>query len=409
VRKIPNALDGIRIIENTTALAAPFCGMLLSDLGAECIKIESTLRGVGDYQRRDTPEGKIPSTMFTYFHRNKKSIVVNLKTEKGIEIVKDLVKTADVFLENFSPGAMDRLGLGYEALKEVNPKIIYASISGFGHTGPDKAQRGFDILAQARSGLMQMSGILAGSKEPVRAGSSFGDYFAGLHGAIAILAALRHKEQTGIGQRIDIALLDSLLSVLDDAVVMPPPPDALELYAHSTSMGRTRLKGYGINKCKDGYIVSGILTEANWANFWRAIERNDLLTDPRTQGRAAREQNVDFINSLMQEWLLSKNAKDAVKALVDARVPAAVVNTMNMVPDDPQIRARDMLVKTYHGALKREVEQVGSALKLSETPTTERAKGRYPELGEHTDEVLEGILRFSKEEIAQLKEDKVLQ
>jgi len=383
------ALEDIRVIDLGRVIAMPYCTMLLADLGAEVIKVLDPAQA--DMERRAMKDTFAGFLMFV--NRNKKSITLDLKDPKGVEIFKELVKRADLVVQNFSVGTMDKLGIGYDALKEVNPKIIYASVSAFGQDGPDAYQRGYDILAQARSGYVSLTGPPDGP--PMRSGQSISDYYAGMLCAYSIVSAIHYRERTGKGQQIDIALLDSLVTTLDGAP---------ELYTIGEEIRPRRgnmYGGYGIFEVQDGYIALAVTgTDLIWPRFCRAIGRPELIKDPKFSEMLTRWNNSDDVQTIVEAWAKTKTRKEALELLTQAGVPVALVNTIDEMVADPQMQARRMHVEVEHPEYGR-VKITGSPLKLSETPGKVERAAAIP--GEHTEAVLTDILGYTPEEIERLR------
>lgn len=399
------ALAGIRVLDFTQVVGPPYCTMLLADLGAEVIKIEERQEAlkrlqVGPLRHRDGKEEPIP-TFWLYVNRNKKSVTLNLKTPEGVRILQELIPHADVVVENFSVGTMDRLGIGYTHLRALNPRLIYASISAFGQYGPYAGQRGYDLLAEAISGYMSITGYP--ENPPTKSGQSIADYYAGLLCAVAILAALRYRDQTGRGQQIDIALLDSLISALDGyAEFYTLTGRVVERVGnHSIQTG----PAYGLHEAQDGYVVIGITTEAIWKRFCQVLGRPELLTDPRCHNIMARRQHPDFIRELIGSWVRARSKKEVVQILVEAGVPAAPVNSLAEMVHDPQVQAREMFVSVEHPQFGP-LTITGTPLKLSETPGTIRTPA--PTIGAHNQEILGTLLGHTKEELQKWQEQGII-
>jgi crotonobetainyl-CoA:carnitine CoA-transferase CaiB-like acyl-CoA transferase len=382
--------------------------VLLSDLGAEVIKIESTKPDAMDFNRSigrkiETDSGEqVVSPYFSYFNRNKKSVVLDLKKREGVMVLKDLVKISDVFLENFSSGVMERLGLSYEELRKINPELIYCSISGYGRSGPKRDAKGFDVIIQAESGIMSVNGP---PNHPSFVNFSITDYLAGLNATVSILAALRYLEKGEGGQYIDISLLDSAIGVLDCAV---------EYYTYLQDGGRHGLllaggrAAYGKFACKNGEVaIAAGLSDGLWRRFCSLIRKEEYIGDPRTRSVQARNSNIEFVNQIVDNWTRERLSQEVVQACDAAGIPVSQVNNIRQVLNHPQLRSREMFVKVFHPILKREVETVGSALRMSKTPG--RVQSRYPELGEHTEQVLRSLLNMTTQEVTLLRTAGVLQ
>jgi crotonobetainyl-CoA:carnitine CoA-transferase CaiB-like acyl-CoA transferase len=338
---------------------------------------------------------EVVPTVYLYFNRNKKHVTLNLQEPRGREIFLELSKHADVIVENFSVGVVKRLGVDYESVRQVNPRIIYASVSAFGQTGPLAQHRGYDMLAQARSGLMDLTGFPDG--KPTKTGNSIGDYFAGFHCAVAILAALRYRDISGEGQYIDIALLDSLLTALDTA---PEIYTMTGQVVRRTGNRHFLAAGYGVYDVKDGAVALGLVSPANWERFFQVIGQPELLADPRFVGHTERLQHADELDAIIQAWLQDKTKAEALAILIAHGVPVAPVNTIAEMVNDPQVKARNMQIEVPHPDYGPLV-LTNSALKLSKTPGV--IETPPPRIGQHTAEVLGSLLGYSQAEIEQLR------
>lgn len=384
----------MRVLDSTTVLNGPYCGGILGQLGAEVIKIEppggEILRRVGPYI-----DGR--SYYFMLTNTNKKFITLNLKHEKGRRILYDLAKKSDVFLENYSPGSMERLGAGYEALKRVNPRIIYASSTGYGYTGPYKDLPAYDFILQAMSGAMGFTGFP--ENPPTMAKVWFVDLGAALTTATAITSALYYREKTGKGQRIDIAMYDVAISFVHTWIAM-----ALTAGRAPPRIGNRDPLGAPCNtyKAKDGYLyIMGL----RWERFLKTIGREDLIGDPRyrtTEDRIARQDELDPI---IQGWVETKTVEEVFEAMRKADIPCAKVRSVDEVVDDPQTLAREMMVELEHPVVGK-VKAVGSPLKLSETPGRVTRIGHPP--GYDNEGVYGRILGYSKDELLKLREEGVI-
>jgi crotonobetainyl-CoA:carnitine CoA-transferase CaiB-like acyl-CoA transferase len=398
------ALSDVTVLDLGQVIAMPFCTMLLADLGARVIKVESRERGrerlsLGIKRVRNGVEERVAPAQ--YRERNKLAVTLELKTPKGVELFKELVSRADVVAENFSVGTMERLGLGYEDLKAVNPRIIYASVTAFGQHGPYAMQRGYDILAQAISGYLSITGFP--ENPPTKSGQSISDYYAGMLCAFSIVSALHYRRRTGRGQRIDLALLDSLVVALDNLG---------ERYTVGgevlTRSGNIAVTGSstGVYTTSDGHVaVSAGASDAVWRRFCQIIGREELTTDPEYATAAARRDRRDAIGVIIQEWTAKRPKAEVVEILANAGVPAAPVNNMAEMVADPQVQAREMFVEhddpTY-GRLKL----TGTPLKMSRTPG--RVRSLAPRPGEHNEDIFVGLLGHSREELARWQADGVV-
>jgi crotonobetainyl-CoA:carnitine CoA-transferase CaiB-like acyl-CoA transferase len=398
------ALDDVTVLDLGQVIAMPFCTMLLADLGARVIKVESPERGrervsLGVKRRRDGVEERVPAAQ--YRDRNKLGVTLDLKTETGARLFRELVRRADVVTENWSVGTMDRLGLGYEDLRRVNPRIIYASITAFGQTGPYAAQRGYDMLAQAISGYMSITGYPDGP--PTRSGQSISDYNAGMLCAFSIVSALHYRQRTGRGQRIDLALLDSLIVALDNLGERYTVGGEILTRAGNVSFSGSAT---GIYPTTDGHVaIAAAASNAVWARFCTVIGRQELTRAPEFATLAARRDRRDQIAAIIQEWTAPRAKAEVVRALTAVGVPAAPVNNVAEMAADPQVRAREMLVERDH-PLYGGLTTTGTPLKLSETPG--RVRWLAPMPGEHNEEVLIGLLGHSRADLERWRAEGVI-
>ena len=374
-------LENIRVLDLTHYMAGPFCTMLLADLGAEVIKIEPPW---GEALRSNPPLVNGLSSSFLFLNRNKKSMKLNLKTAKGKNIFIELAKVSDIVIENFSPGTMHTLGLDYEALSAINPKIIFVSVSGFGQYGPYSRRPSYDAVAQAYSGLMSLVGDQAKeSGPPLLVPDYIGDAVPALYATIGVLAALFYRERTGHGQWIDVAQLDSMVSILQSIV-------SYMLVKHTTPQLRRKFftGAYGIFKTLDGYV----LIASPSGHF--------LDTLAKIIGAA----RIDA-NETVAEWTKSQTVDNVVNKLVEAGIPVAPVLTVDKTIEDPQVKMRSMIVELNHSTAGK-VKAVACPLKFSETPV--KVELPPPLLGEHGEEILSKLLGYSEEEIAELKKENVV-
>jgi crotonobetainyl-CoA:carnitine CoA-transferase CaiB-like acyl-CoA transferase len=336
-----------------------------------------------------------------YRERNKLAITLELKTARGVELFKELVRHADVVTENFSVGTMDRLGLGYDELKRVNPRIVYASITAFGQHGPYATQRGYDMLAQAISGYMSITGFPEGP--PTRSGQSISDYYAGMLCAFSIVSALHYRQRTGEGQRIDLALLDSLLVALDNLGERYTVGGEVLTRAGNVSFGGS---SSGVYPATDGHVaIAAGASDAVWSRFCRIIGRDDLVSDPGFATQAARRDRRDAIAAVIQGWTVQRSRAEVVRLLATAGVPAAPVNNVAEMVADPQVRAREMFVEIDHPAFGP-LTTTGTPLKLSQTPG--RVRWLAPEPGEHNEDIYVGLLGYTRADLDRWLSDGVI-
>ena len=393
-----SSLEGVVVLDCTQVMAGPFCSLLLADMGANVIKIEKP-QGGDDLRRQTPPAIKGRSAAYLAVNRNKRSLALDLRSDEGKGVFKRLVKGADVVVENFRPSTMARLGLGYDHIREIVPSIIYCSISGFGQTGPYSSRGGFDLVAQAMSGLMSFTGIPGGP--PVKVGVPITDLTAGMYGAYGILNAYIHKLRTGEGQLVDTSLLEAGigLSYWESAVFfttgeVPGPLGSAHRMAAPYQALRT----------KDGFIALGAATQPTWESMCRAIGRGELIDDPRFLANGDRKAREDELAALLEETYTKETTGHWMEVLEAARVPCGPINNLAQVYADPHVQARDMLVELEDPELGT-LKNVGIPVKLSRTPG--RIRHRAPDLGEHTEEVLLEA-GYSPEEIARLGESGVV-
>ncbi len=395
-----HALSDITVIDVSRVLAGPYCTMMLGDFGAEIIKIERP--GWGDETRHWGPPftetGQ--SAYFLCTNRNKRSLTLNLKHPRGQEILRELVRQGDVLIENFKVGTMERLGLGYERLREINPGLIYCAITGYGQDGPYRDRPGYDTAIQAQGGVMSITGPVDG--EPYKVGVAIVDVTTGMNAAIAILAALHHRQRTGQGQFIDVALFDShlgwLINVASSYLVSGEPPRRYG-NAHAT------IVPYQTFVTGDGYLMLAVGNDGQFAAFCQVIGRPELAQDPRFATNPARVQNREALIPLLAQIFRQRPTEEWLEALVAAKVPCSPVNDIPAALADPQAQARNMVQEVVDSQGSR-VPQVGPVAKMSETPPSIRTAPPY--LGEHTAQILRERLGFDDDLIAQLREEGVI-
>ena len=393
------ALEGLTVLDLTRVLAGPFCAMMLADMGANVIKIEEPSKG--DDTRSMGPFKNGESAYYMNLNRNKKGVTLNLKSPKGKKIFLGLVEKADVVLENYRPGVMEKLGLGYESLKEVNPRIVYGAVSGFGHTGPYTQKPGYDIIAQAMSGLMSTTGWPGGS--PTRTGTAIGDVLGGLSLAAGVLSAIYRQNRTGLGQKVDISLVDSTVASLEIINIIYTIEGRLP-----GRIGNRYESTYPYDsfKAADGELVIGAGNNTLWRSLCDIMNRPELKEDPRYLNVKDRVERHAEIKALIDEWMAPKKVSDVLETLADAGIPCAPIYDIRQVVEDPHIAgAREMFVEMEH-PVAGPVKLTGSHIKLSATPPSLRAPS--PSLGQHNEDVYGQYLGFSAQDIAALKQEGVL-
>lgn len=391
-------LDGIRVIDISTFQAAPFCCQTLADFGAEVIRVEPPGGAVDRELGPFAPNGE--NMAVAIYGRNKKGITLNLQSEKGKQLLEELVKHSDVLVTNLTPRAVKSLEIGYESLSKVNPRLIYASITGYGQYGPYAERPGFDPIFQAVMGHMYITGFKG--SPPTKSGASLTDYGAGLYGVIGILLALRHRDKTGQGQEIDIAMLDTGVSFMEAVFVQYKVLNEVQ-----PQMGNARPFSAPTDtfRCKDGYVYVAVSFDRMWKRFTRLIGREDLADDPRFDSSEKRRRNRDYMNSLAEGWLADKTRDEAVKLLVEAGIPAGPVNTVTEAIVDPQIKAREMIVDLDHPGIGK-VPVSGIVIKLSQTPGS--IETPVPSIGQHNKEIYCGLLGYTEGKLSQIKKEGVI-
>ena len=392
------SLEGVRVLDLSRVLAGPFCGMLLSDLGADVIKIEDT--SSGDESRTWPPHKDGESAAFLVINRNKRDMTLDLKAPEGVAILKRMVASADVLVENFRTGTMESFGLGYDDLSAINPRLVYCSVSAFGRTGPRKDGAGYEALMQAFSGIMSITGEPGGP--PVRAGVSFLDLTTGIFCAFGIVNALLHRVSTGLGQRVDASLLETAVTLLnyhaEGYLLTGAQPKAL-------GSSHPSLSPYRTFKCRDGQWV--FIAGANdrfWQRLAPALGLGHMASDPRFAVNIERVKNRRELEEALETAIAKHDREPLLKVLEEAGVPATPVNTVAQVMEDPQTAARGMIQRVLHPRLG-EIPVVGTPVKFSRMKAGVRTPA--PQQGEHTDQVL-AEFGYSPSDIAALRAKKVV-
>lgn len=395
-------LAGIRVLDFTRVLAGPYLTQMLCDLGAEVIRIEQP--GKGSDERAFSPIDKGQSGYYMMLGRGKKSITLNLKEPKAKEIVFKLARQSDIIAENFKPGVMDSLGFSYEAFKKVKPDIIMCSISTFGQTGPYSQRVGYDIVAQAMSGLMWMSGDI--DRPPTRSGTSIGDVNASAHALGAIGAALYYREKTGKGQYIDIAMRDCLTAILETAIPRYTMSGGADKPMRSGRHHAT-MAPYGVFDAGNGnYIVLGALNQAIWSRLCTVMNHPEMIDDPRFNSPTARAQNVEQVIIVIESWLQCfADVKSPLDILEANDVPSAPVLGIDQLLADPQLQMRDMLVEVEDPIFGK-VTLPATPMRFSETTVLNPAPP--PLLGQYTEEILATMIGLNSDEIKALRVKKVI-
>jgi crotonobetainyl-CoA:carnitine CoA-transferase CaiB-like acyl-CoA transferase len=386
------------VLDLTRVLAGPFCSMILSDMGAEVIKVEEP--GKGDDTRGWPPFLQGESTYFMSVNRGKRSLTLDLKPPAGQDVLRKLVRKSDVLLENFRPGTMERLGFGYKALAKLNPKLVYCSISGFGESGPEASRAGYDLVVQAESGIMDITGFADGP--PVKVGTSIADLVAGMSAAHGVTLALLARHRTKRGPKVEISMLDAMAALL-----------TYQAGIYFGTGQRPARRGnqhpsivpYEVFRAADAYLTLGVANDSLWERCCRALERPDLVTDPRFDTVAKRVQQRDTLVPLLNEILGARTADEWLKRFEAAGVPAGRIKTVPEVCESEHLKARGMIVPLSHPTAG-EFRVMGVPIRLHGTPGA--AAGSPPRLGEHTDAVLRRVVGLDARAIAKLRAEGVV-
>lgn len=397
----PGPLNGLVVLDITRVVAGPYCAMLLADLGATVIKVENP--GDPDYARGFPPfvGEDASSAFFAQYNRNKLGVTLDLKSEDGKALLKSLVRSVDVLIENFRPGTMEKLGLGYEALAKENPRLVYTALSGFGRTGPNSRRPAFDNTGQATGGLWSMNGMP--DQPPMRVGTIIGDLSAALYGVIGTLAAVRQAEQTGQGDVVDISQQDSVLSLTENAVVRYTCAGEV---ASPLGNDHPFVRPYGQFPCKDGFVFFGGYTDKFWKMTCDLFGAPEVADDPEIdtmQKRFERDTYERRVRPLLEEWF-SRYTKAELEEMAGDDLPLNAIKSVDEVVEDPHIAARDMIVDVSVGA--ELVRMFGLPVKL-DSMSGARFQGP-PKVGEHNDIVWSKLGGLSPERIAQLKNSGVI-
>lgn len=391
-------LDGVKVLDLTRVLAGPYCGMMLADMGAEVVKIE--VPGKGDDSRKNAPIVNGESAYFMNLNRNKKGMTLNLKSEKGKEIFKELVKQSDIVLENYRPGVMEKLGLGYEELRKINPAIIYGAVSGFGHYGPYSSRPGYDILGQAMSGLMSTTGWPDGA--PTRTGTAISDVMGGISCCTGVLAAYINRLKTGEGEKVDVSLVDAMVSSLEIINMIYLCTDRVP-----TKIGNRyeAIYPYDSFTAKDGMVIIACGNDKLY-NLLKNVLEIPEMEDEMYASNVDRVKNHAPLKEIIERWTAPQNIDDIVDILLKAGIPSAPINTIDRVVADPHIAgAREMFVDLEHPVAGK-MKVTGNQLKFTnkkvciDTPS--------PLLGQHTEEILAEKLGLNHEQFEQLLAEKAL-
>ena len=388
-------LSDLTVLDLSRVLAGPYCSMMLGDLGADVIKVERPELG-DDTRHWDPPSAGGEAAYYLCVNRNKRSLTVNLKEAEGREIIRELARKSDILIENYKVGTLDKMGLGYEEIKKINPGIIYCSITGFGQNGPYKDKPGYDFMIQGMGGIMSFTGDPEGP--PMKVGVAIVDITAGLFASSAILAALRHREKTGVGQFIDIALLDSVVAWLANVgsnyLISGQLPRRFGNAHPNIVPYEPFMAGDGV------YIALAVGNDPQWRKLCKLAGIEELAEDPRFATNAARVNHREDLIPIIQKKMLDRPAEEWLQVLDENKIPCGPINTLDKVFSDPQVLAREMVADVPHPTAES-FKMVASPMKFTETPC--EITRHPPLLGEHTDEVLKEMLDFDEERIASLQ------
>ncbi|WP_408072605.1 CaiB/BaiF CoA transferase family protein [Butyrivibrio sp. JL13D10] len=386
----PQALEGIRVLDLTRVVAGPYGGSILGDFGADIIKIE--VPGKGDDARGYGPYRNGESMYFANLNRNKRGITLNLKSEKGKDIFRKLVEKADVLLENYRPGVMDKLGLGYDELKKINPGLIYAACSGFGSYGEYSQRPGYDIISQGMGGLMSVTGAPGGA--PTRSGNAMGDILGGMNMIMGVLLALHAREKTGLGQRVDVSLVDSVVASLENAYIRYF--DSKEIPKRNGN-AYASIAPYDTYQAKDGYVIIACGNQKLYEKFCHLIDRDDMITDERFLTVPLRVKNNLIQKAEIEKWTKARNVDEIVSIILGAGIPAGPIYDVKQITQDRHIADdREMFIETQHPVIGP-MKVNGNPIKLMDMMP--RITRTAPTLGQDNKYVLKEILEYTDSDI----------
>jgi CoA:oxalate CoA-transferase len=383
------SLSGLKVLDMTRVLAGPYCTMVLADLGADVIKIEAPVKG--DDSRQFGPYVNGESAYFMSINRNKRSMTLDLKSPSGKALFLELIQKFDVVVENFRPGTMEKLGLGYDVLKEIHPSLIYAASSGFGHTGPYSTRPAYDGVVQAMGGIMSITGQVGG--KPTRVGPSIGDITAGLFTAIGVLAAVNYRNVTGKGQKVDVAMLDCQVAILENAMARYFATGKSPKPAGNKHASIVPFEPFDTS---DGEIMVAVGNDSLWKKFCAELGLQDIVDDARFATNPKRLENYEVLRPMIAEKMESESTAVWYKRLTLAGIPCGPINNIEMLTKDEQVISREMIVEIEH-EIAGVTHIPGVPIKMSETQGTVRKAA--PILGEDTTEILKSLLGKTQEEI----------
>ncbi len=387
-------LEGLVVLDFTKVYSGPYCTLLLADLGAEVIKIERKNTGDDSRSFRPKPNTVEGSGYFMYMNRNKKSIELDLKDPEAKKIIYRLCKKADIVVENNAPGVTEKLGISYEDLKQHNPRIIYGSITGFGQNGPYKNKPAYDIIAQAMGGYMAVTGPKNGM--PMKLGTSMGDSIAGVHMAFAIMSAIYHRDRTGEGQFIDIAMMDSCFATLENHVVIQTIGGVTPQRNGNSNQNASPFNTF---RSKDGYVCIAVANDALFERFCNAIDNPGLINDERFINNQNRKDNEDLLTPIVEEWTSQKTTEEICEIFDKAKVPVGPILGIDELVEDPHILAREMIIEQDH-PYGGKIKMPGCPIKFSETKIDRFDPSSR--LGADTEYILKSYGDYEDNEIAEL-------
>lgn len=398
-QKEMQALQNLTVLDLTRVVSAPYAASVLGDFGANVIKIE--MPGSGDDARGYGPYENGESMYYANLNRNKRGITLNLKTQEGKDILKSLVKEADILLENYRPGVMDKLGLGYDVLKEINPGLIYGALSGFGSYGPYSQRPGYDIISQGMGGLMSVTGAKGG--EPTRSGNAMGDILGGMNLVIGVLMAVNARNMTGVGQRIDVSLVDSVVASLENAYIRYFKSGELPV---RNGNAYASIAPYDTYRAKDGRVIIACGNQKLYERLCNEVlDMAWMITDERFLNVPLRVANNEIQKQYIEEWTMQYTVDEIVEKVLAKGIPAAPIFNVRQITEDEHIaKAREMFIEIDHPTIGR-MKVNGSPIKLMDMMP--RINCPAPTLGQHNEEILEG-LGYTAEQIADFKEQGVI-
>ena len=372
-------LKDLLVVDLTRVLVGPYCTMILSDLGARVIKIEAP--EIGDDSRKFGPFVKDHSAYFMSLNRGKESIALNLKNEDDKKIFEKILAKADILVENFKPGTLEKWGFGWKQVSKKYPKLIYASASGFGQTGPLKELPAYDMVVQGMGGLMSVTG--QPNSEPTRVGTSIGDITAGLFTAIGINAALYDRQKTGKGMYIDVSMLDCQIAILENAIARYLSKNEIPKPMGSRHPSIAPFEAF---KTKDSYIIIAAGNDKLFENLCNALDLKDLIMDEKYKSNSLRSENMNELKKILEQKLINKTTNEWVKNLESLKIPCGPIFNIKEAVENPQVEARNMIVKAYHKVIG-DFKLAGNPIKMS-TYEDEKTRGDIPDLDEHREKII---------------------